>query len=387
MTFSSILNIVTCISFFQLALVSYFNPAKFNIAAGKWFSLFFFSAGFMMLNFLLYQLKLDTAYARVIALGELSRFAIAPALYLAVHQLISANKVFKAKSLFHFIPVAVFLVYMLPFILKTGSVFWYLDISSPFLKQWFTVLISVFVKGQLLVYWALSFYDLYCHQKNIRQINADLGGINLKWLQGLLLAVAAMLFAWYASGWFKMSWVTLYSPLIYLAGVLIAGYFLLAQKEVYSFDRSELDEVDEVINPVKNDSTGKRLSDEVLQGYKEKVLTTMQRERVYLNSELNLPELAAIVDVSTNDLSYVLNTGLNMNFFQFLNSYRVKEAQRLMLSSDSKYLNMLGIAYSSGFNSKTTFNTCFKKETGFSPSQFVAHSKATIPAVFPPKNL
>jgi len=81
------------------------------------------------------------------------------------------------------------------------------------------------------------------------------------------------------------------------------------------------------------------------------------------------------MSVSVHDLSYLLNEGFGKNFFQFINSYRVAEAKRLMLSEKNRHLNLLGIAYSAGFNSKTTFNTAFKRETGMSPSMFVQQFK------------
>jgi len=69
-------------------------------------------------------------------------------------------------------------------------------------------------------------------------------------------------------------------------------------------------------------------------------------------------------------LSYVLNKGIKKNFYQFINELRVEEAKILLLSDKVKTLDMLGIATHAGFNSKTTFNTTFKKLTGLTPSQF-----------------
>ena len=102
----------------------------------------------------------------------------------------------------------------------------------------------------------------------------------------------------------------------------------------------------------------------------------MHAEKPYLDNELGLPQLAAEMGISSHDLSYLLNEGFGKNFFQFINTYRVAEAKQLMLSEKHKHLNLLGIAYSAGFNSKTTFNTSFKKETGLSPSQFIQQFKA-----------
>jgi AraC-like DNA-binding protein len=96
--------------------------------------------------------------------------------------------------------------------------------------------------------------------------------------------------------------------------------------------------------------------------------------------------LAKEMVISTHDLSYLLNECFGASFFQFVNTYRVEEAKQLMLSEKYKHLNILGIAYNAGFNSKTTFNTAFKKHTGLSPSQFMQSAKAQPAQIIPASN-
>jgi AraC-like DNA-binding protein len=77
------------------------------------------------------------------------------------------------------------------------------------------------------------------------------------------------------------------------------------------------------------------------------------------------------MEASCNETSFVINELYQDNFYNFINKYRIEEAKRLLLSDKYNQLNILGIAYESGFNSKTTFNTTFKKHVGCSPSEFV----------------
>ncbi len=335
----------------------------------------------MVLNWLLYQQNADSGYARLIAFNELSRFIIAPALYMAVVQFTSPNKSLKWKGYLHFIPFALFLIYMAPFVI-TGNNNWVRVSNLPLvLRLWLPVFISLFLKIQLFTYLLFSIYQIHKHQRNIQLINANVDGINLKWLQYLIFSIAGMLIIWYAGMIFTSYWIKISEPVIYLAGALFAGYFLLAQREIYPFEQAELAEITLVINPESSSTTSvQRFKDEVLEGYKDKLVLLMQTERFYLDNELTLPDLAGAMNISTHDLSYVLNKGLSRSFFQFVNSYRVEEAKRLMISKDNKHLNMLGIAYGAGFNSKTTFNTVFKKQTGLSPSQFIKQVKVNQPA-------
>jgi AraC-like DNA-binding protein len=74
--------------------------------------------------------------------------------------------------------------------------------------------------------------------------------------------------------------------------------------------------------------------------------------------------------MSTHNLSEILNTRLNQNFYDFINRYRVEEVKKRLSENDSGKFSLIAIAFDSGFNSKSSFNTIFKKLTGVTPSQF-----------------
>ena len=96
----------------------------------------------------------------------------------------------------------------------------------------------------------------------------------------------------------------------------------------------------------------------------------METDKPYLNSELTLRELAGKLSMSTHNLSEILNTRLNQNFYDFINRYRVEEVKRRLAENESEKYNLIAIAFDSGFNSKSAFNTIFKKQTGTTPSQY-----------------
>jgi AraC-like DNA-binding protein len=382
MTPQLLLNNITCVSFFLLALISFFNPAKLNVVANKWFGLFLFSTGCMMLNSIIYQVGAEAGYTQLIAFNELSRFIIAPALYLSVLHFTSPDKSLKAKEYLHFIPFLLFFIYMVPVVFVKEY-----HVSGSFIhSSLFPGLMALFAKMQPLVYWGLAWYKLNQHQKNIRLINSATGEVNLNWLRYLLLGIAFMLIIWVVGFVLKTMWMPLYSSAAYLAGVLVIGYFMLAQKEVYPFEQTELEEIAQVIRQENTKPVKQRFSEEQSVRLKNHLTQLMTAEKVYLNNELSLPELAKEIAISTHDLSYLLNECFGASFFQFVNTYRVEEAKQLMLSEKYKHLNILGIAYNAGFNSKTTFNTAFKKHTGLSPSQFMQSAKAQPAQIIPASN-
>ena len=96
----------------------------------------------------------------------------------------------------------------------------------------------------------------------------------------------------------------------------------------------------------------------------------MEKEKPYLNADLSLPLLATKLQIPPHILSRLINEKFKLNFFDFINSYRVEEVKTKLNSSKFDSLSLLGIALESGFNSKSAFNRVFKKFTGLTPSEY-----------------
>ncbi len=93
----------------------------------------------------------------------------------------------------------------------------------------------------------------------------------------------------------------------------------------------------------------------------------MQNDLLYLEDDLSLKKLSESMSVSENHISETLSQFLDTNFYHFVNKFRVEHAERNLLSSNK---TIAEIAFASGFNSKSTFNTAFKKITGLTPTAF-----------------
>ena len=108
-----------------------------------------------------------------------------------------------------------------------------------------------------------------------------------------------------------------------------------------------------------------------LHPWREKLQQLMADEQPWLEPELTLAELAHRLHTNTSLLSHVINTGCGQNFNDFVNSYRVAEAERKLQDPRLAHYSLVGIALESGFNSKSTFNRVFKKLTGGTPSEVI----------------
>ncbi|WP_139923068.1 AraC family transcriptional regulator [Hymenobacter sp. DG01] len=101
----------------------------------------------------------------------------------------------------------------------------------------------------------------------------------------------------------------------------------------------------------------------------ERLHQHMEASRPYLAPELTLGELAAQLHTNPSWLSRVINTGCGQNFNDYINEYRVREAERRLRDPQFRHYTLLAIALESGFNSKSTFNRVFRKLRGATPSE------------------
>ncbi|MBV8390141.1 MAG: ABC transporter permease [Mucilaginibacter sp.] len=106
----------------------------------------------------------------------------------------------------------------------------------------------------------------------------------------------------------------------------------------------------------------------------------VKENRYYQDSELTLSSLAEKLDLTTHELSRILNTVLKKSFNDFINEYRVQDAARKMQDPAFDHITLLGIAYESGFNSQSSFNRIFKQATGKSPVEYKNGLKKEFPS-------
>ncbi|MFM2268429.1 MAG: hypothetical protein RL757_1870 [Bacteroidota bacterium] len=352
-------------SLLMLAFQTYTNPRKVNTIANKWLSLLLFMAVILFIS--------SSNIPFLSNLDNFVLFAIAPVLYLMTVNFVSPDRRFRPKEWGHFIPFLLFFPFA---VFAFFQEFAHPPVSPPphaASAEWVGILLVFGLALQVSTYLLLSYLKLRKHTKNITLFASSVEKIDLKWLQYLLLAIAAMLVIWLSDMLFDMNAFSNYSSICYFICIFIIAYFSHQQGEIFPYSKKEIENIKEIIEEnAQPESTTKqkRFSDEQLTTHKTLIIQLMEIEKIYLDDELSLPKLASLMSMSSNDLSYLINEGFNENFFQFVNKYRVEEAKKLLLSNKYAHLNILGLAFKSGFGSKSTFNATFKKMTGQSPSEF-----------------
>ncbi|WP_261509871.1 AraC family transcriptional regulator [Chryseobacterium paludis] len=335
------------------------NPMRVNKKANLFFGLFLFLwSSYWILNVLQFC---DIPSDPLFELGVYAIQIFTPIfLFFSVIFFINPNYRFQKRD-------AVCII--IPFI------YWILLVNSGDNKTIHAIVMLIAVSHNL-PYITLIYFKIRKHQKRIETISSNTENIDLQWLIKLsfLLFITIIITVGYElfnTFIYKMH-QHLVMDLLFLFIVYSTLYYVLRQKEIYPVDKKQREELLSIELESDSEQIEKKklISDQEFEILKQKLISLMEAEKPYLDGDLNLLKLSDLIQINAHQLSYLLNTGFNENFFHFVNKYRVQYAKELLLDDSQKKLSMVGIAFESGFNSKTAFNTIFKKMTEMTPSEF-----------------
>lgn len=389
---------------FLLSFLLFFHPLQQNVKANRWLGFFVLIIGCAFIS--TYMIKTQTNILNSFLFKCLNslQFLLAPSLFISILYFIKPTKIFRKIDWLHFIP---FIIYAgAENIFKFGkegiSIFSLFDINNNV-----SFLVRDILPFLTLFYLIKSYTALVRHKVNLKLISSTINHINLDWVVQFLFILSVTVIIWINDALFELPLLTEATLFVYTGSIFFLAYFSIKQKTIFAFKEKDIDEISDVLEnedyktevkeipdvvDVANDKDSKRDITEVLETTREKpkpkrlsteevanlsvqLSSLMENDKLFLNNDLSLPTVAEKLGISIHETSFLINETTKDNFYSFINKYRVDEAKKLLTSSKMDELNILGIAFASGFNSKTTFNTTFKKIVGISPSQYSKEQK------------
>ena len=356
-----ILNILTAFilllfSFFLLTLKKGKRLSNFILA------IFLSSKAFGIINYLILHFEMRNPRIYFVLMPFI--FLYGPSLYFYVRSLAYRDFSFRKVHALHLIP---FLSVSLYFILiyHAQSLTTKIEILTGLrdgLPIQAVLLISLY-HILIFFYLAASFSILWNYRRQLKKIFSSTEKINLSWLNYVLFG-------------FSIIWIIDVSSFIigrlsvphsFLNASALILIFIFANIIVYKGLKQP-----EIFNGIeeKTKYIHSRLTQPDKDRYLKRLQSYMLKEKPFLNPSLTINELGRKISVSPRDLSQVINESLGVNFFDFVNSYRVEEAKRYLTDSSNHNKNILDILFDAGFNTKSVFNRVFKKQTGMTPSDF-----------------
>jgi AraC-like DNA-binding protein len=312
-----------------------------------------------------------------------------PVIYFYCNALTTPGFRFTYKDSLHLVPFGMYTLIMLPFFFSDPAT----KIASlslqPFTLSW--VIERSFFVIVFFFYFALSYRTVHRHQRHIKDVFSNLEKVKLDWLRNLLLAfgviwVTALLRFLSAHG--KVGYENKFLvPILLCLTIFLIGWYALRQPEIFSdrwdklirendwksvavvsMEKNRQEEQARFKQPPKYKYSS--LSERDIARHKDYLINYLEQEKPYTDPDLKLQNLADHLGIPSYQLSQIINTELQQNFYELINSLRIEEAKHRLIDPAKQHNTIVAIAYDVGFNSKSTFNTAFKKYTRMTPSQF-----------------
>lgn len=301
-------------------------------------------------------------------------FTYGPLLFLYVRFMTDPGGKFKWFKLLHFIPFIAF--FTISVIFRSEPLV--RDLRSFFKPDKLISLRIVYAVSFFLsisVYSTLAFMLIRKHQRNLMNlVSYKSGKITLNWLKIILISFYTACFILFLLGGLKMIGNFIpFDPYFVIFGFITlfsVAYSFYGIKQPVIFGEVVRSEENE--KKVQGRYIKSGLKSQQADKYLQKLISYMETKKPYINSDLTIHDVSRQTGIPRHYITEVLNENYNRNFFTFINEYRVKEAISRMSHPEFRNYTILAIAFDSGFNSKSTFNTFFKNFTGKTPSDYRA---------------
>ncbi|MCT4699703.1 helix-turn-helix domain-containing protein [Tenacibaculum haliotis] len=190
---------------------------------------------------------------------------------------------------------------------------------------------------------------------------------NEKWLKYLWIIFSLIIFY----GVLLETYRFIYSeklPLTYLWSFSSVFIYWLIYKGLYQFKLSnDQYEIRTILKKRPSKSSDFKVNENP---HFQKLVILLEENKIHHNPNLSRDKVAEELEISSGYLSQIIKSNTSYSFTELVNSYRVKSVKEMIKSSTFNQYSLLSIGLECGFNSKTSFYTNFKKETGLTPNEF-----------------
>ncbi len=289
-----------------------------------------------------------------------------PLLYLYVQTLTRVETKLTIKHARHFI-LAIGVSSFFSIAVLNGLTDWHHLKPYPWLSLLVNIL-QLLVVLQTIIYVCFCFRQLNQYRVWLKDNYSNVDRLGYLWLTRLLTGFVSLLFVWVVVfgadmrflevkhlAWvFDLFWLGI-SLFIYWI-----GYYSILKPEILT----------QVFKNESNKRASEQLDKETISRHKNALIELFDQEKIYLDPDLTLQQLADKVGINEKKLSQVLNSGFNQTFYNLINQYRVEEVKRCLQLAQHSQSKLEVLAYEAGFKSPSTFNRQFKKFTQMTPKAY-----------------
>ena len=367
---ATMMTALLCFLFATMIVASgKFRPISAGLLAG-----FFLSQSFISLHELVlygdqFRYAVLTSSPNWFFIGSMGYTLDGTLLYLYVLSIIRSDFNLGSSHRRHLLPLVVYFLFLIfAFYSQTHMQKVALIDLYQFDLDWQFVTMDTLIKSSRLAYFIMSIYLINKYRQQLKDYQSSIENIDLTWLKilvlgfalvslvGVLLSISKVVNLFYTV---DISLQIFLGLTTYYANLILVCFLLF-------FSAANISSVKKVKDQSKTSYANYQADDE----YVSRILKFMDEEKPYLKSNITLDALSELIDVPARELTAVLNGHFKMNFYEFINNYRIKEAKEILAADSNQQKTISDIFLAVGFNSKSVFNTFFKKNVGLTPSEF-----------------
>lgn len=367
---ATMMTTILCFLFATMIVASgKFRPISACLLAG-----FFLSQSFVSLHELVlygdqFRYTVLNSSPNWFFIGSLGYALDGPLLYLYVVSIIRPNFNLSAKHRWHLMPLVVYFIFlMVAFYGQDYSLKWQIIDRYLFDLDWQFVTMDTLIKSSRFVYLIMSIYLINKYREQLKDSQSSIENIDLTWLKilvlgfalvtlvGVLLSISKVVNLFYTV---DISLQIFLGLTTYYADLFLVCFLLF-------FSAINVSSVKKVKEQLKDSYADYQADSE----YVDRIMKFMDDEKPYMKSNITLDTLSELIDVPSRELTALLNGHFKMNYYEFINNYRIEEAKEILKADKAHEKTISDIYLTVGFNSKSVFNTFFKKNTGMTPSEY-----------------
>lgn len=302
-------------------------------------------------------------------LGGFAYYLDGALLYFCVKSLVFRDFALRKRDLLHFVPIVLFAIFM-------WVAFYRLPVEQRTLliNEELLVYGPGYVTAEFLIKCLRVAYAVAClvlitrYKRLLKSTHSNIEKVDTNWVTTLVVGFLIVMVMEVVLSVSKLMSLKAQYDLKVFEYIGLTGYytmFVLVNLLVFTGIRyfASFEAVHQKEAPKK------QLNDELLNPDAARhVDITMREEKLFMEPDVTLDHLAERLEIPSRDLSMLINRHFGVNFYEFINRYRVEEARRLLRTDTDKTITDIYLEV--GFNSKSVFNTFFKKITSVTPSQY-----------------
>jgi AraC-like DNA-binding protein len=372
-------EILLVLVIFQLLFLSFFlfTQEKGSRVGHFLLGSFFLAIALNLLDVFLLMTGAYNSYPWLAGWGSCLPLLFGPLIYFYTRAVLQKDFAIKTIGNYHFLPfIILFIVTEIYFISQPKAVQekWLFNILQHHIPGSVSV-VSTVIFIQFLGYIIASFQLVSHYKKTANQHFSSRQQTDISWLSSMLLFFLLIILITILNGLMAQTALATYylwvfnlivaATLVFVLSVMLKAlqkhdFFSFSEEEEFNLKPATL------FSPTIVTELEKAEKDALAQ----RILSYMDTNKPWLEPELTLDQLASRLSLKPRMLSQTINETLGQNFYDFINRFRIKEASRLLTNPSDEKITIQEVLYEVGFNSKSSFNTLFKKYTGMTPREF-----------------